>query len=210
MSKVPRKSVYDQLNQILISDERLPESIILINTTEWQGQVCFSISSIESWIPLLSFVHTCDRTTRIMQNRAYFYPCTHYSVAKRGKYKKNVCVLPSSIFFFFFPTLPLVYPLTHRVPLMCVSVQYVAELLHEQSQPIVSTCSAADVQAAFNTIVTRIQRLWVTYMHTYTRIGWMTQPIRWRDFYCLFIFYFFYLIILSQSSPNYMCLMATH
>uniref|UniRef100_A0A669ENN4 Phosphofurin acidic cluster sorting protein 2 n=1 Tax=Oreochromis niloticus TaxID=8128 RepID=A0A669ENN4_ORENI len=70
---VPRKSVYDQLNQILISDERLPESIILINTTEWQGQ-------------------------------------------------------------------------------------YVAELLHEQGQPIVSTCSAADVQAAFNTIVTRIQR----------------------------------------------------
>uniref|UniRef100_A0A3Q0RE81 Uncharacterized protein n=1 Tax=Amphilophus citrinellus TaxID=61819 RepID=A0A3Q0RE81_AMPCI len=67
------KSVYDQLNQILISDERLPESIILINTTEWQGQ-------------------------------------------------------------------------------------YVAELLHEQGQPIVSTCSAADVQAAFNTIVTRIQR----------------------------------------------------
>lgn len=44
VSKVPRKSVYDQLNQILISDERLPESIILINTMEWQGQVCaFSI-----------------------------------------------------------------------------------------------------------------------------------------------------------------------
>ncbi|KAI3363046.1 hypothetical protein L3Q82_011704, partial [Scortum barcoo] len=73
IAQVPRKSVYDQLNQILISDERLPESIILINTMEWQGQ-------------------------------------------------------------------------------------YVAELLHEQSQPIVSTCSAADVQAAFNTIVTRIQR----------------------------------------------------
>ncbi|KAM9803787.1 phosphofurin acidic cluster sorting protein 2 [Neosynchiropus ocellatus] len=73
IAQVPRKSVYDQLNQILISDERLPESIILINTTEWQGQ-------------------------------------------------------------------------------------YVAELLHEQSQPIVSTCSAADIQAAFNTIVTRIQR----------------------------------------------------
>uniref|UniRef100_A0A8C2WVL4 Phosphofurin acidic cluster sorting protein 2-like n=1 Tax=Cyclopterus lumpus TaxID=8103 RepID=A0A8C2WVL4_CYCLU len=73
VSQVPRKSVYDQLNQILISDERLPESIILINTVEWQGQ-------------------------------------------------------------------------------------YVSELLHEQGQPIVSTCSAADVQAAFNTIVTRIQR----------------------------------------------------
>ena len=43
-----------------------------------------------------------------------------------------------------------------------VSLQYVADLLQDQSQPIVSTCSAADVQAAFNTIVTRIQRLWVT------------------------------------------------
>ncbi|KAL2082816.1 hypothetical protein ACEWY4_020589 [Coilia grayii] len=73
VTQVPRKSVYDQLNQILISDERLPESIILINTMDWQGQ-------------------------------------------------------------------------------------YVGELLHKQSQPIVSTCSAADVQAAFNTIVARIQR----------------------------------------------------
>nr|XP_023680815.1 phosphofurin acidic cluster sorting protein 2-like isoform X1 [Paramormyrops kingsleyae] len=72
-AQIPRKSVYDQLNQILISDEQLPESIILINTTDWQGQ-------------------------------------------------------------------------------------YLAEILHEQNQPIVSTCSAADVQAAFNTIVTRIQR----------------------------------------------------
>lgn len=43
----------------------------------------------------------------------------------------------------------------------CVVLQFVAELLHEQAQPIVSTCSVADVQAAFNTIVTRIQRLWV-------------------------------------------------
>ncbi|MBN3270708.1 PACS1 protein, partial [Polyodon spathula] len=72
-TQVPRKSVYDQLNQILICDEQLPESIILINTTDWQGQ-------------------------------------------------------------------------------------YLSEILHEQNQPIVSTCSAADVQAAFNTIVTRIQR----------------------------------------------------
>uniref|UniRef100_A0A671PG99 Phosphofurin acidic cluster sorting protein 2-like n=1 Tax=Sinocyclocheilus anshuiensis TaxID=1608454 RepID=A0A671PG99_9TELE len=71
--QVPRKSVYDQLNQILISDERLPENIILINTVDWQGQ-------------------------------------------------------------------------------------YVAEVLQKHAQPIVSTCSAADVQAAFNTIVTRIQR----------------------------------------------------
>lgn len=40
LCQVPRKSVYDQLNQILNSDEHLPESIILINTTDWQGQVC--------------------------------------------------------------------------------------------------------------------------------------------------------------------------
>uniref|UniRef100_A0AAR2KFX1 Phosphofurin acidic cluster sorting protein 2-like n=1 Tax=Pygocentrus nattereri TaxID=42514 RepID=A0AAR2KFX1_PYGNA len=71
--QVPRKSVYDQLNQILNSDEQLPENIILINTTDWQGQ-------------------------------------------------------------------------------------YLNEILHEHNQPIVSTISAADVQAAFNTIVTRIQR----------------------------------------------------
>ncbi|TSK53646.1 Phosphofurin acidic cluster sorting protein 1 [Bagarius yarrelli] len=71
--QVPRKSVYDQLNQILNSDEQLPESIILINTTDWQGQ-------------------------------------------------------------------------------------YLNEILLEHKQPIVSTISAADVQAAFNTVVTRIQR----------------------------------------------------
>uniref|UniRef100_A0A8C1N5W3 Si:ch211-126j24.1 n=1 Tax=Cyprinus carpio TaxID=7962 RepID=A0A8C1N5W3_CYPCA len=73
ITQVPRKSVYDQLNQILNSDEHLPENIILINTTDWQGQVL------------------------------------------------------------------------------------VLDLL-EHKQPIVSTVSPADVQAAFNTIVTRIQR----------------------------------------------------
>ncbi|XP_057180911.1 phosphofurin acidic cluster sorting protein 2 isoform X2 [Triplophysa rosa] len=73
ITQVPRKSVYDQLNQILNSDEHLPESIILINTTDWQGQ-------------------------------------------------------------------------------------YLNEILQEHKQPVVSTVSPADVQAAFNTIVTRIQR----------------------------------------------------
>ncbi|XP_058868122.1 phosphofurin acidic cluster sorting protein 1-like isoform X2 [Acipenser ruthenus] len=37
-TQVPRKVVYDQLNQILVSDAALPENIILVNTTEWQGQ----------------------------------------------------------------------------------------------------------------------------------------------------------------------------
>ncbi|KAL3066208.1 hypothetical protein OYC64_016206 [Pagothenia borchgrevinki] len=33
-----RKSVLDQLNHILFSEERIPDSIILINTSDWQGQ----------------------------------------------------------------------------------------------------------------------------------------------------------------------------
>ncbi|CAK6978727.1 phosphofurin acidic cluster sorting protein 1-like [Scomber scombrus] len=69
--QVARKSVLDQLNHILFSDDQLPESIILINITDWQGQ-------------------------------------------------------------------------------------YLSELLFDQ--PIVCTVSAADVQAAFSAIISRIQR----------------------------------------------------
>ncbi|NXT18145.1 PACS1 protein, partial [Syrrhaptes paradoxus] len=72
-TQVPRKSVYDQLNQILVSDEHLPESIVLVNVAEWQGQ-------------------------------------------------------------------------------------YVSEQLQAHKQLVVSTCSVADIQAAFNTTVSRIQR----------------------------------------------------
>ncbi|XP_074845357.1 phosphofurin acidic cluster sorting protein 2-like isoform X2 [Carettochelys insculpta] len=72
-AQVPQKSIYDQLNQILVSDEQLPESIILVNVGEWQGQ-------------------------------------------------------------------------------------YVSEQLQVHNQPVVCTGSTADVQAAFNTIITRIQR----------------------------------------------------
>uniref|UniRef100_A0A8C3CQU1 Phosphofurin acidic cluster sorting protein 1 n=1 Tax=Cairina moschata TaxID=8855 RepID=A0A8C3CQU1_CAIMO len=72
-TQVPRKSVYDQLNQILVSDEHLPESIVLVNVAEWQGQ-------------------------------------------------------------------------------------YVSEQLLAHKQLVVSTCSVADIQAAFNTTVSRIQR----------------------------------------------------
>ncbi|XP_069773238.1 phosphofurin acidic cluster sorting protein 2-like isoform X3 [Narcine bancroftii] len=71
--QIPRKTVYDQLNHILISDEQLPENIILINTSDWQGQ-------------------------------------------------------------------------------------YVSELLQKHNLPIVCTHSSADIQAAFTTIVSRIQR----------------------------------------------------
>uniref|UniRef100_A0A5F8GLN1 Phosphofurin acidic cluster sorting protein 1 n=1 Tax=Monodelphis domestica TaxID=13616 RepID=A0A5F8GLN1_MONDO len=37
-TQIPRKAVYDQLNQILVSDAALPENVILVNTADWQGQ----------------------------------------------------------------------------------------------------------------------------------------------------------------------------
>ncbi|XP_040268762.1 phosphofurin acidic cluster sorting protein 2 isoform X1 [Bufo bufo] len=71
--QIPRKTVYDQLNHILVSDDHLPENIILINTSDWQGQL-------------------------------------------------------------------------------------LSDILQNHDLPLVSTCSPADIQAAFNTIVSRIQR----------------------------------------------------
>uniref|UniRef100_A0ABM5G9U4 Phosphofurin acidic cluster sorting protein 2-like isoform X1 n=1 Tax=Pogona vitticeps TaxID=103695 RepID=A0ABM5G9U4_9SAUR len=71
--QIPRKTVYDQLNHILISDDQLPENIILVNTSDWQGQ-------------------------------------------------------------------------------------FLSDVLQKHALPIVCTCSSADIQAAFSTIVSRIQR----------------------------------------------------
>ncbi|KAB0352767.1 hypothetical protein FD754_017624, partial [Muntiacus muntjak] len=71
--QIPRKTVYDQLNHILVADDRLPENIILVNTSDWQGQ-------------------------------------------------------------------------------------FLSDVLQRHTLPVVCTCSAADVQAAFSTIVSRIQR----------------------------------------------------
>ncbi|XP_041037983.1 phosphofurin acidic cluster sorting protein 1-like, partial [Carcharodon carcharias] len=36
--QVPRKVVYDQLNQILVSDTTVPESVIMVSAVDWQGQ----------------------------------------------------------------------------------------------------------------------------------------------------------------------------
>ncbi|KAM9294084.1 phosphofurin acidic cluster sorting protein 2 isoform 2-T2 [Gastrophryne carolinensis] len=71
--QIPRKTVYDQLNHILISDDHLPENIILVNTSDWQGQL-------------------------------------------------------------------------------------LSDILQKHDLPLVCTCSPADIQAAFNTIISRIQR----------------------------------------------------
>uniref|UniRef100_A0A672QBP5 Phosphofurin acidic cluster sorting protein 1-like n=1 Tax=Sinocyclocheilus grahami TaxID=75366 RepID=A0A672QBP5_SINGR len=37
--QMPRKIVYDQLNQILLSDSTLPDSLILVNGSDWQGHL---------------------------------------------------------------------------------------------------------------------------------------------------------------------------
>ncbi|XP_053253251.1 phosphofurin acidic cluster sorting protein 2 isoform X4 [Podarcis raffonei] len=46
--QIPRKTVYDQLNHILISDDQLPENIILINTSDWQGQISCKSMAFQS------------------------------------------------------------------------------------------------------------------------------------------------------------------
>lgn len=114
--KVPRKSVYDQLNQILISDERLPESIILINTMEWQGQVC-----VFHFVLICFFIHNTitgvslqihSTNLLVMQN----CPCYMHFLRRRGG--STLCT-PATCFspLSFQPYL--LYPLAHRVPLMC-------------------------------------------------------------------------------------------
>ncbi len=47
----PRKVLLDQLSLVLSSDDSLPESFILVNANEWQGQVIhkhFSLQSLHS------------------------------------------------------------------------------------------------------------------------------------------------------------------
>ncbi|XP_078673337.1 phosphofurin acidic cluster sorting protein 2-like isoform X18 [Branchiostoma floridae x Branchiostoma belcheri] len=38
VNEVPHKSLYDQLAHIIPSDEHLPDSVVLVNTAEWQAQ----------------------------------------------------------------------------------------------------------------------------------------------------------------------------
>uniref|UniRef100_A0A8B9GSW5 Phosphofurin acidic cluster sorting protein 1 n=1 Tax=Astyanax mexicanus TaxID=7994 RepID=A0A8B9GSW5_ASTMX len=63
-TQVLRKAVYDQLNQILFSDAALPESVILVNGTDWQGQVRVAFQFALRWAfsrpPKYPLVLTCD------------------------------------------------------------------------------------------------------------------------------------------------------
>uniref|UniRef100_A0AAX7TK07 Phosphofurin acidic cluster sorting protein 1 n=1 Tax=Astatotilapia calliptera TaxID=8154 RepID=A0AAX7TK07_ASTCA len=54
---IARKSVLDQLNHILFSDDQIPDSIILINTTDWQGQY---LSEVLFDQPIVCTVSTAD------------------------------------------------------------------------------------------------------------------------------------------------------
>ncbi|CAF96022.1 unnamed protein product, partial [Tetraodon nigroviridis] len=103
--QIPRKTVYDQLNHILVSDNHLPDSILLVNTSDWQGQ-------------------------------------------------------------------------------------YLSDLLQNQRLPVVCTCTTADIQAAFNTIVSRIQRL-TKLLWSWKRWGpredeWLTQEPKAADEFDVF------------------------
>ncbi|XP_039469578.1 phosphofurin acidic cluster sorting protein 1-like [Oreochromis aureus] len=55
--QVARKSVLDQLNHILFSDDQIPDSIVLINTTDWQGQY---LSEVLFDQPIVCTVSTAD------------------------------------------------------------------------------------------------------------------------------------------------------
>ncbi|KAH0622791.1 hypothetical protein JD844_025462 [Phrynosoma platyrhinos] len=65
-TQVPRKSVYDQLNQILVSDEQLPESIILLPTFDQHDECIFCLG--ESHNP--TSCKMCRKTTpQALKNR---------------------------------------------------------------------------------------------------------------------------------------------
>lgn len=100
--------MYDQLNHILVSDNHLPDSIILINTSDWQGQVRKTSTPILKWL--------------LLQSEMTF---------------KN----------------------QHFPFLLLFASQYLSDMLQNHHLPVVCTCTTADIQAAFNTIVSRIQRL---------------------------------------------------
>ncbi|KAA0720183.1 Phosphofurin acidic cluster sorting protein 1 [Triplophysa tibetana] len=51
--QMPRKIVYDQLNQILLSDSTLPDSLILVNCSDWQGQLANKTSD---WLSHMKFL----------------------------------------------------------------------------------------------------------------------------------------------------------
>ncbi|EPQ10179.1 Phosphofurin acidic cluster sorting protein 2 [Myotis brandtii] len=57
--QIPWKTTYNQLNHIPISDDQLPENIILVNTSDWQGQ--FLSDTLQGHrLPVLCTCFTAD------------------------------------------------------------------------------------------------------------------------------------------------------
>ncbi|KAK1806127.1 hypothetical protein P4O66_012837 [Electrophorus voltai] len=153
--QIPRKSVYDQLNQILNSDEQLPESIILINTTDWQGQVCVHTGECVC-VCVCETVCVTDVCTGECVTVLPF--CSSYELDHHHLLAHHTCTLQFSRSLFSRDVSLSKLCYTYQLRAFPLSLCYLNEILHEHSQPIVSTISAADVQAAFSTIVSRIQR----------------------------------------------------
>lgn len=66
---MPRKIVYDQLNQILVSDMTLPDSLVLINSSDWQGQVVTKSYSLE--LDFLCINLILDHTSQCSQHYTF-------------------------------------------------------------------------------------------------------------------------------------------
>lgn len=46
--QLPKHSLSDQLTTALLSNDQIPENVLLVNTAEWQGQVTHFIFLYES------------------------------------------------------------------------------------------------------------------------------------------------------------------
>lgn len=85
--------MYDQLNHILVSDNHLPDSIILINTSDWQGQVRNTSTWSLKWL-LLGILFA-------FQNYWEMDFKLHFTL----KWHVVIKLLPLICFFFFFSSL---------------------------------------------------------------------------------------------------------
>ncbi|XP_035770605.1 phosphofurin acidic cluster sorting protein 1-like [Neolamprologus brichardi] len=91
--RVARKSVLDQLNHILFSEDQMPDSIILINTTDWQGQY---LSEVLFDQPIVCTVSTADVQAAFSAiiGRIQRLSLSHVSVVSLTSVSRQPCFLP--------------------------------------------------------------------------------------------------------------------
>ncbi|KAM4595178.1 phosphofurin acidic cluster sorting protein 2-like isoform 2-T2 [Fundulus diaphanus] len=73
--QVARKAVLDQLNNILFSEDQVPESIILINTTDWQGQYLSELLFDQPIVCSISFADVQAAFSAIIARLQRFCNC---------------------------------------------------------------------------------------------------------------------------------------